>query len=205
MEAKSDWEGHLTLPRPSLHRACRSVLRRFHRTERRRGQESSESKRLLRKSCCTSSRAAIRQYAVGEPAADFASHKTFSTRFGNRNELVATLTMRVNHNDACAGLVVLPPVPKQPDDPALPRAGVRMEEPVYFLTTNNNHRIGSSEELERRVKQIRISLPDEEPPEHAVRSDDPSCIEAYQHRQFSERRAKAEWFHPIVARAQAYK
>ena len=79
----------------------------------------------------------------------------------------------MHHNDEFADLVELPPIPKQPDDLALPRAGVRMEDSVYFLTTNNHYRIGRSEELERRVNQISISLPDEEPPQHAVGSDDP--------------------------------
>ena len=74
-----------------------------------------------------------------------------------------------------------------------------------LLLTNDHYRTDRSRESERRVKRISTSLPDEDSPEQAIRTDDPPCIEAYQHREFSERRAKGEWFHLPVANAQAFK
>jgi hypothetical protein len=76
---------------------------------------------------------------------------------------------------------------------------------VYMLKSGEHYKIGRGANLEKRVKQIRTSLPDEAKLVHSIRTDDPSGIEAYWHNRFSEQRANGEWFRLSKAQVGAFK
>ncbi len=74
------------------------------------------------------------------------------------------------------------------------KALARREGFVYLLRSAGFCKIGRSTDFERRLKEIRVTLPEATVLLHAIRTDDPPGIEIYWHRRFSNRRSRGEWF-----------
>ena len=136
---------------------------------------------------------------------DFPGHSTFNSHFGSKAGLIAALTKWVRENEDFTDLIPMLPELEEGDSKGDDIGDPAEEGFVYLLKSGNHYKIGRSAELERRIKQIRFSLPEEATLEHAIRTDDPSGIEAYWHRRFAERRAKGEWFRLTGADVRAFK
>jgi len=130
--------------------------------------------------------AEMRMYGRSNP--NFPNFKTIERRFSGFSRLGAHLGAwaadKVEFQDVVQLLGGLPPVVS---------AG-RADGSVYLLQSGAFYKIGRSDELERRVKEITIALPEKVTLVHAISSDDPPGIEAYWHRRFAEKRANGEWF-----------
>lgn len=123
---------------------------------------------------------------------DFASKNTFANAFGSKDQMISRLRDWMITN--------------RPDDPLIatlevtkPREQSEGERTtkygwVYLLWSGAHYKIGRSDELERRVKQISIALPERVEMEHAIETDDPLGIEAYWHKRFADKRMNGEWF-----------
>ena len=140
----------------------------------------------------------IRMYTRSRP--DVPGHSTFRNHFGNKSGLVAALAKWVRENKEFSDLVALLPESKHHEAPVQVTEGF-----VYLLKSGNHYKIGRSDQLERRVKQISVSLPEAVTLEHSIRTDDPAGIEAYWHRRFAEKRAKGEWFRLSPGDVRAFK
>ena len=125
---------------------------------------------------------------------DFPAVITYQKRFGTQRKIASSaydFAVKTGYaGDALdilisAGADLEFEVHETPDNP---------EGHVYLLKSGAFYKIGQSSDLEKRIKQISIALPNKVELIHAIRTDDPSGIEAYWHRRFAGNRKNGEWF-----------
>lgn len=136
------------------------------------------------------SSADLRLYAKTTPL--FPSHNTISNHFRTRAELVHALIEYVRGKAEFEDVASI--LPQQRSELTAFPSEISKEGFVYLLKSGSHYKIGKSDELERRVKEIRIALPETCSLAHSIRTDDPSGIEAYWHKRFAHLRANGEWF-----------
>lgn len=127
---------------------------------------------------------------------DFPSHNTFS-RFGSKQQLLDKLLAfcRINENysDLVFVLDKLPRKEHSPDNGGVPTKTERGH--VYLLHFGGEeYKIGCSNNVERRFREIKTQMPYEGKITHAIETGDPEGIEAYWHQYFKGKRLKGEWF-----------
>lgn len=149
------------------------------------------------------SSAELRFYARKSP--DFISHNTFAKHFGSKDGLIAALRDRAIVRGDEDLIAMLPEV--KAHDASTEDGGPKIvsEGWVYLLQSGDHYKIGRSDELEKRVKQISIALPAKVELVHAIKTDDPPGIEGYWHRRFAQQRANGEWFKLSNADVRAFK
>ncbi|HZE52223.1 MAG TPA: GIY-YIG nuclease family protein [Bradyrhizobium sp.] len=131
----------------------------------------------------------------------FPTSKSFYTHFGSKNALLENLrAWATNKSDYADIIAMLGAGSEAATERAKPKEGL-----VYLIKSGAHYKIGRSDELERRVKEIRIALPEAASLVHSIRTDDPAGIEAYWHRRFIDRRANGEWFKLTNADVAAFK
>ncbi|RDJ27685.1 GIY-YIG nuclease family protein [Bosea caraganae] len=142
----------------------------------------------------------IRIFGRSRPG--FPAHSTISNAF-DKVGLVDALREWVAANAEFADVAGI--LPSATSAPASRSARRPADGSVYLIQSGAHYKIGRSDELERRVKEIRIALPDKAVLIHVIATDDPAGIEAYWHRRFADRRANGEWFKLTVPDIAAFK
>ena len=138
--------------------------------------------------------------------ADFPSRAGIPLHFPTKSNLLFALSRWCKENSDYSDVAaILPPVSAEPLHSPAASAGRTAEGSVYLMRSGEHYKIGRSDELERRVKEIRIALPEAASLVHVIRTDDPAGIEAYWHRRFADRRANGEWFKLGTADVAAFK
>lgn len=131
----------------------------------------------------------------------FPTHKTFRDRFGGTAGMTRALSDFTQGKPDLADVHQIVASGSEPD----PESHSYEEGLVYLIKSGVHHKIGRSSEIERRLKEIRIALPEAATLIHAIRTDDPAGIEIYWHRRFADRRANGEWFKLTNADIAAFK
>ena len=145
--------------------------------------------------------AEMRLYARRDPT--FPGHSTFNNHFGNKTEMIDQLREWIAGEPAFADVAAMLPPPNAGKE--LDKVRGVAEGLVYLIRSGAHYKIGRSDELERRVKEIRVALPEAATLIHSIRTDDPAGIEAYWHRRFADRRANGEWFKLSITDVAAFK
>ena len=117
--------------------------------------------------------------------------KTVFGHFGNRQGLVNALVERVAGDESLTDVALMLPSSAGVFEPQRKTSNDGF---VYLLKSGDHFKIGRGDDLERRVKQMTVALPQKTDLVHSIRTDDAPGIEAYWHRRFAEKRANGEWF-----------
>ncbi len=125
---------------------------------------------------------------------DFPAVVTYQKRFGSQNKIAASaykFAVALGYEGDALNILedAITDYDAENEDISNNREGH-----VYLLRSGSHFKIGQSFDLEKRVKQITIALPDKVELVHSIKTDDPPGIEAYWHRRFAEKRKNGEWF-----------
>lgn len=163
------------------------------------GQMLRKLAEIVRERGAIPTRAELAMLRRSEPS--LPDPKALSRHFGGQAGLITALRCFCREHDGFEHVIAI--LPETPE-PSKHQAARAPEGWVYLLKSGQHHKIGRSDQLEARVKQISIALPESTVMVHAIRTDDPSGIEAYWHRRFAERRANGEWFKLTAADVAAF-
>jgi len=135
----------------------------------------------------------LRLKATNSP--DFPSEMAFR-RFGGKQQLVARTLAHAKSRSGCDDVLVF--CEAASSNPPSTKTAEKISESangfVYLLKSGRFYKIGRSNAVGRRERELTIQLPEKASTVHSIRTDDPVGIEAYWHTRFESKRKNGEWF-----------
>ena len=126
----------------------------------------------------------------------FPSHNTFR-HFGGKPALIKKLKLycetRPGYEDVIQMCGSVPPDSFEDQEPSWHGREVSLGY-VYLAKSGRYFKIGQTNAVGRRERELVIQLPEKLSIVHKIITDDPLGIERYWHRRFESKRANGEWF-----------
>ena len=127
---------------------------------------------------------------------EFPSHNTFK-RFGGKAKLAARLLAFCQQYDSYEDVITICASISSNSEPEAVRntkEGFETFGFVYLLKFGRYYKIGRTNAVGRRERELAIQLPERAITIHSIKNDDPAGIESYWHTRFEDRRKNGEWF-----------
>jgi hypothetical protein len=118
-------------------------------------------------------------------------------RLGTKTEIATKIIAHLSGQEEYADVVTAcEQLTKTVTDelPAQSDSGMILNGFVYLMKSGRNYKIGATNDIGRRGREIGIELPDPANTIHVIRTDDPFGIEAYWHKRFAAKLKNGEWF-----------
>jgi hypothetical protein len=147
----------------------------------------------------------IRLRARDDP--EFPSHNTFA-RFGRKADLAGKLLRfcenRGGFDDVAALCIPLAHDSQREEQDKRPDPSQELGY-VYLMRSGRFYKIGKTNSVGRRERELTIQLPERAKLAHSIKTDDPAGIEKYWHERFGDRRKNGEWFELCAADVAAFR
>jgi hypothetical protein len=131
----------------------------------------------------------------------FPNDKVFFNRFGAREKVIAALATFCEQRPEYADVAAMCAQASQNDSSDLDATDAQPADDVvsdlgfvYLLRSGKFYKIGRTNAVGRRERELAIQLPEKCSVVHSIKTDDPAGIEDYWHRRFESRRMNGEWF-----------
>jgi len=134
----------------------------------------------------------------------FPNSKTFR-RFGTKQQLVTKVRAYCDTHELGNILALCPVLTIDSDVRSTYSDSKEVFGFVYLLKSGRHYKIGRSNAVGRRERELAIQLPDRASAVHSIRTDDPAGIEDYWHRRFETKRKNGEWFELDSSDVKAFK
>ena len=129
---------------------------------------------------------------------DFPHAAVFRKRFGGKIKLAAAILEYCRERSGFEDVIEtceqtmkanLQPIEKEKESRAQ-----EMLVSIYLIRYGRHCKIGRTNAVGRRERELAIQLPEKANTVHVIKTDDPIGIEAYWHKRFEAKRGNGEWF-----------
>lgn len=135
----------------------------------------------------------------------FPNQKTFS-RLGTKAQFAAKIRQYCEGRDGYDDVIAMcEAIPSPPDTRSDGKVSELAFGFVYLLKSGRWYKIGRSNAVGRRERELAIQLPEKADTVHTIRTDDPCGIETYWHQRFQSKRKNGEWFELSAEDVSAFK